>query len=179
VLCAAYGSMWFDHVKLEDIQTDQIGKAHYEVGRNGRTVTPGAMVAELNLGFWTSLISTRYEKTLWVPHLYKAFPYAVIDKRDAKGTVSSVPISRATIFDQLERIRSLRNRIAHHEPILKFDLSKLYSETLEALKWVCPITAEWVRSTNCFPQRLHEKPLSYPAPKLPPPPRAPTPGLPK
>ncbi len=178
VFCAAYGTMWFDHVQLEDIQAEKVTKAKYEIGRNGRGVTPGGVVAELNLGFWTSLISTRYEKTLWVPHLHKAFPHAVVEKRDTNGIVSHVPISRADIFDQLERIRTLRNRIAHHESILKLDLSKLYSETLGALKWVCPVSAEWVRCTNCFPQRLHEKPLSYPPLKLPPPPPPPSPGLP-
>ncbi len=179
VLCTAYGPMWFDNFTLEDIQAEKITAAKYEISHNGRCVTPGGVVAELNLGFWTSLISTRYEKSLWVPHLHKAFPHAVVEKRDKDGIVSIASISRSEIFDQLERIRTLRNRIAHHEPILKFDLNKLYAETLGALKWVCPISAEWVRHTNCFPQRLHDKPLSYPPRRLPAPSLPPTPGLPR
>jgi len=171
--------MWFDHVTLEDIQAEKLQKAKYELKQNGRSITPGGIVAELNLGFWTSLISTRYEKTLWVPHLYKAFPHAVIQKQGTDGKSLSVPISRADIFDQLERIRTLRNRIAHHESILKLDLSKLYAETLGTLSWVCPVSAEWVRHTNCFPKRLHEKPLSYAPVRLPAPPPQPTPGPPK
>ena len=158
--------MWFDHVTLEDIQAEKVATAKHEINRSGRGVTPGAVVAELNLGFWTSLTSTRYEKSLWVPHIHKALPYALVEKRNGSGAATYTPISRADIFDQLERIRTLRNRIAHHESILKLDLTKLYSDTLGALKWVCPVSAEWVRYTNCFPQRLHEKPLSYPPPKL-------------
>ncbi len=178
VLSTAYGPMWFDAVALEDIQAQKVATAKFEIGHSRRAITPGGLVAELNLGFWTSLISTRYEKVLWVPHLHKSFPHAVIQKRDSNGVLSLSPISRADIFDQLERIRTLRNRIAHHESVLKMDLPKLYSETLSALRWVCPTSAEWVRCTNCFPQRLHEKPLAYAPLKLPAPPIAPTPGMP-
>jgi len=179
VLSVVYGQMWFYKVGLEGPQSEKVSKAEFEISNDCRTVTPSAIVAELNLGFWTSLISTRYEKVLWVPHLHKAFPFAVVEKRERDGSMSSVKLTRAEIFEQLERIRTLWNRIAHHEPILKLGLDGLYSQTLNALKWICPVSAEWVRATNCFPQRFHEKPLSYAAPKLAPPPQVPRPGMPR
>ncbi|HEY1755579.1 MAG TPA: hypothetical protein VGG72_09310 [Bryobacteraceae bacterium] len=179
VLSSGFGSMWFDVVGLEAPQSEKIEKAKFEIERSQRVVTSGGLVSELNLGFWTSLVSTRYEKTLWVPHLHKAFPHAIRVKRDARtGSDSTTPLKRSEIFDQLERVRTLRNRIAHHESILRLDLGKMYAETLEALKWVCPTSAEWVRSTNCFPSRLHEKPLSYAPPRMPGPPQMPRPGMP-
>jgi Abi-like protein. len=178
VLSTHHGPMWFESVQLQDPQSEKINNARFEIDRNKRIVTPGGIIAELNLGFWTSLISARYEKGLWVPHLHKTFQNATRAKRNSDGSESIVKLSRAEIFDQLERIRTLRNRIAHHESILKFDLQKSYSETLEALSWVCPTSAEWVRSTNSFPERFHLKSLSYPAPKLAQDPPGPRPGLP-
>jgi hypothetical protein len=177
VLSVPHGLMWFEAVGLEGPQLDKVLNAKYELDRNGRALTPGAVVAELNLGFWTSLVSTRYEKQLWVPHLHKAFPHALRTSSGKPGAAPS-PISRAEIFDQLESVRNLRNRIAHHEPILKLDLPRIYSGTLEALKWVCPVTAEWTRSTNSFPRRFHETPLSYAAPKFPPASSNAKPGMP-
>lgn len=65
---------------------------------------PGKTVAELMFGFWTFLFVDGHEKTLWVPHLHKAFP---------PGT------DRSKLSQTLTAIREFRNRIAHHENILK------------------------------------------------------------
>ncbi len=55
-------------------------------------------------GFWTFLFADGHEKTLWVPYLHKAFP---------PGT------DRSKLSQTLTAIREFRNRIAHHENILK------------------------------------------------------------
>jgi hypothetical protein len=81
-----------------------------------------------------------YEKTLWVPHLSKAFPQ--IAKPD-----------RVQIFDRFEAIRKLRNRIAHHEPIFNRNLKQDYDELLDTIGWFCPVTQRWVDATNSFTQR--------------------------
>lgn len=65
---------------------------------------PGKTVAELMFGFWTFLFADAHEKTLWVPYLHKAFP---------SGT------DRKKLSQTLTAIREFRNRIAHHENILK------------------------------------------------------------
>ena len=175
-LSPSLGAMWFDCIPgIEEPQERQILEAKADLEKNQRVLTPGAIIAELNLGFWTSLISARYEKTLWVPYLHKSFPNAI---KQMPGK-SPAPLSRSEIFDQLERIRNLRNRIAHHEPILKLDLKRLYSETLGATRWICATTANWVHHTNSFNQKFHEKPLSYEPPKLPEEAPRPTPGIPR
>ena len=163
-----YGSMWFEapSLALEPPQLEKLGKAKSEIQRDKRPLTPGAIVAELGLGFWTSLLASGYEKRLWVPHLHKAFPHAKALRRNQDGSDTVIRLSRPQIFDQLDRIRTLRNRIAHHEPIVKMDLPKLYSGALDALSWICPISESWVRATNCFNARFHAKPLSYEPPKI-------------
>lgn len=74
------------------------------------------IVAELPFGFWVSLLSRRYDRHLWVPALYKAFP-------GYRGT-------RESLRDNFETMRLFRNRIMHHEPVhhrhLAADHAKIY-----------------------------------------------------
>jgi hypothetical protein len=71
---------------------------------SGATPVPGKIVAELMFGFWTYLVADSHEKTIWVPYLHKAFP---------PGT------DRDRVSQALTAIREFRNRVAHHENILK------------------------------------------------------------
>lgn len=176
-LSGAFGAYWFEEFSFGETQDKMLTEAKGAIARDRRPVTPGAVVAELNLGFWVALLTRAYEKTLWVPCLHRAFPHAYVEKR-GQTAVIQVKIDRCDIHERLDNIRYLRNRIAHHEPLLKLDLPQCYSRTLEALKWICPISAQWVRTTNCFPQRFHEKPLKYDPPKLAPEPSKPLPGRP-
>lgn len=72
----------------------------------GRTATLGKVIAELPFGFWTLLVSNRYE-SLWRLSLHRAFPHA--------------RSRRQIIHWRLDAIRFLRNRIAHHEPSFPAD----------------------------------------------------------
>jgi hypothetical protein len=100
----------------------------------------GRVVAELTFGFWTRLISRDYEKTLWVPYLHKALPH-LPSRRD-----------RIAVFNRLDSIRGLRNRIAHHEKILSRNLGQDYEDIVETIGWICPTTAAWIHSTATFPR---------------------------
>lgn len=165
-MCQGKGPEWLETLKFEKSQDDKINEAKEALRKDRREQTPGAMVAELSLGFWTSLTASVYEKKLWVPYIHKAFPNAKKQKRPGEAK-NLHPISRAEIFEHLDKIRMIRNRIAHHEPILGYDLPRIYADSLMAIQWVCFTSANWVRSTNCFEKRFYEKPLSYASPKLP------------
>jgi len=65
---------------------------------------PGKVVAELPFGFWRFLTAAKHEKRLWVPHLHRAF---------AAGT------SRSELDRRVSGLHELRNRAAHHEPLLR------------------------------------------------------------
>ncbi|WP_203923445.1 hypothetical protein [Rugosimonospora africana] len=77
-----------------------------------RNVTADDVVAELQFGFWTSLLSnhrgSQYGRLLWVPTLHRSFPHYHGRRRD--------------LHDNYEAMRLLRNRIMHHEPIHHRDL---------------------------------------------------------
>ncbi len=53
---------------------------------------------------------------------------------------------------------ALRNRIWHHEPIFKRNLSEDYRAVMTTLEWICPATAIWVRPNCRVPALLREKP---------------------
>jgi hypothetical protein len=57
----------------------------------GMGVPHGKVVAELSFGFWRYLSSAAREKTLWVPHLHKAFAPGAGRRRDIDEPVTRLP----------------------------------------------------------------------------------------
>lgn len=137
-LTKGIASDWYKRAPLRKAELDAVDEAEAKIVRRNEGITPARIVAELNFGFWTHLLSREYERNLWVPHLHKAFPH--LQKPD-----------RERLFRRFISIKTLRNRIAHHEPIISRDLAQDYENIVEAIGWVCPTTACWVRSVNSFP----------------------------
>lgn len=134
---------WYERITLEAPELKALQEAREKIVGRGYTVTPARIVAELTFGFWVRLTASLYEKTVWVKHLHKIFP---------------IRLRRKFLFQRLDAIKRLRNRIAHHERIVgRRDLPKAYEETLEAIQWISPVMENWVRNTNCFPQRWAKK----------------------
>ncbi len=128
-------SDWYDHVLLKRTEKESIQEAKDSICRRTKISTPGRIVAELTFGFWVRLISPKYEKLLWVKHIYKSFP-------------NLHKPNRILVFDRVDKIRNLRNRIAHHERVVNRNINQDYQEILETLNWVCPVTATWVNAHN-------------------------------
>jgi hypothetical protein len=68
--------------------------------------SPDDLVSELSFGFWVSLLASRYDRTLWVPVLHRAFRPAYTGRRHL-------------LHDDLCATLRLRNRVMHHEPIFR------------------------------------------------------------
>jgi len=128
-MTAKDGIHWFDGPQLEQPQRDAVTAAKDKIHWKAGAQPPGRVVAELSLGFWVALFAKGYEEALWRTALYRCFDPAP---------------ARRQLHKQLNRLRRLRNRVAHHEPILSRDLQADY----EAIKWVLgmlsPETAAWV-----------------------------------
>jgi hypothetical protein len=90
-----------------------------------KSITADRIIAELNFGFWNRLFNRHYTGLLWKPLrlIFQNTPKS-LRKRD-------------TIADALYRIRTLRNRIYHYEPIFADlqDIENQYNEMLTFLKW--------------------------------------------
>jgi hypothetical protein len=92
----------------------QIDQAIQAAGGSG--ATRGKVVAELNFGFWRYLTTTIHDGTLWVPYLRWGFPVGM-------RAAGPVPLSRPVVDGAMGELHMLRNRVAHHEPLLGADLT--------------------------------------------------------
>ena len=52
--------------------------------------------------------------------------------------------SRQEIYDNLEEIRTLRNRIAHHEPVFTRNLASDFQRIVDLIELRCKVTAAWM-----------------------------------
>jgi hypothetical protein len=125
---------WLDaSPSLFDIDHEQsVIAAKLRLRDRGRALEPGRLVAELTFGFWTSLFEVRYErnKVLW-PHLFGAQLLHPSSPRSMR--------SRKELSPLLNRVRHLRNRVFHHEPIWHWsNLVQQHSLALDLIGWFSP-----------------------------------------
>lgn len=147
VLTQAKGEAWYGRgagaLKVAH-QLEQVAKAVNELVRAGKTVTAGGVVASLTFSFWTTMFNKDYE-ALWQQILHR-----IADPSAPRG------LKRRSFSGPLTRIRVLRNRIAHHEPILGWNLRGHHDEILALIEWLSPPAATWCRENNRFPQAYPE-----------------------
>jgi len=134
---------WFDApgVLQHNHERDAIQKAKTTLNQQRKPHDASRIVAEVNFGFWTSLLDTRYEQTLWPKLLKPAFPYMPRALR-----------TRKELSKRFHTVRQLRNRVFHHEPIWHWrDLTQQHQQILEALAWIEPAARDLVTTLDRFP----------------------------
>ena len=117
-----------------------ITQASKQITSRHETITPSKIVAELTLGFWGSLLNSKYEKILW-KHLRRAFPYMPKNLRQRKNL--SAP---------LNTIRAFRNRVFHNESIC-WNLNRvtdIHKELLLVMGWINQDIPEWIDKLDRF-----------------------------
>ena len=137
------------------------------------TVGPGRVIADATLGVWVQLLSRGghstlgraidYETRLWRPALRFGFS-------TGSFTPSGRPRrpSRADVYYRAAIFQRLRNRAAHHEPILNgirpqgsntpVPLMDVWEQSVELLGWMCPDLADWHRTKGALPMMLRNRP---------------------
>ncbi len=147
-LVRKYGEEWYDdnsHAELDQYACRQVALTKNRLERCYSSAEAAQVVANLSFGFWVSLVGSggkrgencraNYERTLWRPALRQAFRYPK-------------PLLRKEVHKKLVRLRDLRNRVAHHEPIFARDLEKDHQDILELTDLICPETAEWIKQNS-------------------------------
>jgi hypothetical protein len=136
---------WFDQAAWFNQQTNQdIADAKARLQREGKSVTPGRLVAELNFGFWRFLLTGHYDATLWRSALVSAFP-------NSGGR-------RESVYKVVERMNRLRNRIAHHEPIHRRNHTYDHDDALWIVYWINDDARDWVEGQCRVHSVLSRKP---------------------
>jgi Abi-like protein len=134
---------WYEVCPMTATHTTTIRKVKKRILDDKKLLLPCKIVSELTFGFWVGLTSPYYAQSVWDKGLHKAFIQRLGRKQAQK---------------RLDKIRKLRNRVAHHESILARNLADDFSIILETVHWICPITAEWLRCNSSFHVRYSEKP---------------------
>ena len=154
-LSAVYGSRWpWATVFERSLSDPSIGfSARRELIRvRDQQPSTGKVIAELKMVFWQKMFTGRFDARLWNPHLRAVFPHL-----DTSKTVQEL---RGLIHTDLEQLRALRNRIAHHEPIFKRSLADDFGKLQELIAFRCPITSAWMVGNQQVQTLIAVKPKS-------------------
>ena len=116
------------------------------IGKKGLPVSSGQIVAGLSFGFWVAMLDPRYNPMVWSGSLRSAFPYL------------PASVSRNTLQKKVREIAAFRNRIWHHEPVFKADVTVEYARCLEVLGWLCPNKCAWIKPKCRVMAVMREKP---------------------
>jgi hypothetical protein len=68
------------------------------------------------------------------------------------ATRQEKPLVRKDFSRPLTQIRLLRNRVAHHEPVLHWDLRKHHRSLREMTRWLSPAAFAWSAALDRFEQ---------------------------
>ena len=117
-------------------------KARQDAG--GHSAPSGKVIAELSLGFWRYLSAKSHEKTLWIPYLHHAFPAGTDRGRD--------------VDSRIQRLHVLRNRVAHHEPLLRVKLAARLADITDLATLINPDLGAYIAATSRIPHAIATRP---------------------
>ena len=152
VMADAHGQKWYNHDELILLsrQRTQVANAKNDLAYDKKPIEPGRVVAALTFSFWTSMLGSDYEQ-LWRRDLYK---------------IAGRHLLRKELSRPLGKVRTLRNRIAHHEPIIYWKLPEHYQQMIDVIGWLSPPAAAWCRHHCRFEQIWPDRGIALaPVPK--------------
>ena len=137
---AKYGQNWpWSQAFLQSLPKPTAGYAPFSdiSSAKKKNSTTGKVIPELKFVFWQKMFTKRYDDRIWKQYLLSVMP-------NLDQTIS-FDIHRKRIYDDLEQVRFLRNRIAHHEPVYNIDISKELGRVENLIKYRCEKTSNWMK----------------------------------
>lgn len=152
-LTAVYGANWPWSSAFER-SLPSPGRGAYDPrydlqSTRARHGTTGQVIADLKFVFWQKMFTRRHDQRLWVPHIATIFPNA--------SAIAPNQL-RLRVADDLDAIRRLRNRVAHHEPIFVRPLATDLAKMLDLIEIRCVTTAAWVRALEDATSVIADRP---------------------
>jgi hypothetical protein len=105
--------------------------------RHAKAWTHDKILIELSLGFWVAVV---HSPPLWSGCVETCFQYENLGKQ--------------TIRAHLRTMLNLRNRIAHHEPVLDGPMESDFAKLTMLVRSLCPVTAKWLNRHSLVPKIL-------------------------
>jgi hypothetical protein len=148
-----YGARWPWSPGFEQSLSDP--KIGYSPRRDLQNVrrhqtSTGKVIPELKFVFWQKLFTSRHDLRVWNTHLMRVLPN--LDPAEPIGQL------RSEIYNNLEEIRKLRNRIAHHEPIFRRNLPEDLQKIVDLIELRCKVTAFWMLSNQQATEFIAQRP---------------------
>lgn len=157
-LTAEYGDAWVDSERfirsLPNPRGTYSPRQDLQRVKNSlrSQVSTGKVVAELKLAFWEKLFTQRHDRNLWDLHLTAVFPHVPYQGQ-------SVADARNEVRQKIERVRRVRNRIAHSEPIYHYDIEDDLSTAMDLIYWRSPDVHSWVQGMEEVTILLSKRPI--------------------
>lgn len=150
VLVALHGPDWPANAGFRGILTpESLGSLDKAISRaRDKQANPprGQVVATLTFDFWSNLFRHEYDRSLWQVNLARALPHA------PKGT------TRAGVQKLVRNINHLRNRIAHHEPLLHQPVRTIHADIVDLTGLISPVMSRWLKHFSTVAAVTRNKP---------------------
>lgn len=118
-----------------------------EGNRHGGRAPTDAIVADLSAGFWVALMKPGYDFPFtWKYNLSRIYPFSKALDRDA-------------YYRSSDELLDLRNRVAHHEPIMHLRLLDLHGHLMKTISELCPSALAYSEAACSFKEIWHQKPM--------------------
>lgn len=137
---------WFYQAEL--LEPRQLGAfasaRQWLYGQKKYRPTSGQIVAQLNFGFWTTILSKSYHDTLWAPDhtalVKTVFPH-----------LPPMSNNRRFVHQRYNQLRLLRNRVFHYERIWdRPQLDAEHRDMIEAIGWISPTIRDGIEVIDQF-----------------------------
>jgi len=135
VFCIDYGSNWLESEKIPFTLEQQKSLQSSRIDLNKKYSSlqkHGHIIASLGFGFWAAFFNKTFEE-IWRHSLRKIFK----EER---------PLKRSQIAHDLRDLRQLRNRIAHHECILRINNYEQEENAFRIIGWLSPAALIWLKT---------------------------------
>lgn len=139
-----FGEKWYVDRAFRSGLTEESLDALDRGTRRAKRPNKEDIVATLTFDFWSNLFRPEYDRFIWQTNMGKLLPNAKMTRKEFERVVKD--------------INDFRNRIAHHEPIHKIDLSKVHVDILDTLSWLSDETSRWVKHYSTVNECLRMKP---------------------
>lgn len=149
-LAELYQPRWWESTEvLTQIRNGKrIVKTAQDKLRKKGPVTSGGMTAELAFGFWVNMLLPYHKDVFW-SNLNDAFP--------------NLPqqVTYTDLYNRCDDVREFRNRVFHHEPIFRRNISQEYSQIMELIGWLSPEKKTWIKQYSRVMTVARQKPQTY------------------
>lgn len=108
------------------------------------------VIPHLSFVFWQKMFTQRFDTRLWSRCLGRVLPEA--------NPQTPFHVVRASMHHDLEQIRRLRNRIAHHEPVFARALADDLHAIGRVVRLRCSHTADWMTGHEAVTTLLRQRP---------------------